>query len=105
MKRFLRNFGICVVAGLGGYLIASAFLSFMTPSKTEKGYIGPSEIKIEDGVMTPETLLAFGRISDPQVSPDGQKVLYGVSYTDIAKNRSCRNRTKYYRTKIRQSSF
>lgn len=91
MKRFLRNFGICVVAGLGGYLIASAFLSFMTPSKTEKGYIGPSEIKIEDGVMTPETLLAFGRISDPQVSPDGQKVLYGVSYTDIAKNRSCRN--------------
>lgn len=91
MKRFLRNFGICVVAGLGGYLIASAFLSFMTPSKTEKGYIGPSKIKIEDGVMTPETLLAFGRISDPQVSPDGQKVLYGVSYTDIAKNRSCRN--------------
>lgn len=91
MKRFLRNFGICVVAGLGGYLIASAFLSFMTPSKTEKDYIGPSEIKIEDGVMTPETLLAFGRISDPQVSPDGQKVLYGVSYTDIAKNRSCRN--------------
>lgn len=91
MKRFLRNFGTCVVAGLGGYLIASAFLSFMTPSKTEKGYIGPSEIKIEDGVMTPETLLAFGRISDPQVSPDGQKVLYGVSYTDIAKNRSCRN--------------
>lgn len=91
MKRFLRNFGICVVAGMGGYLIASAFLSFMTPSKTEKGYIGPSEIKIEDGVMTPETLLAFGRISDPQVSPDGQKVLYGVSYTDIAKNRSCRN--------------
>lgn len=80
-----------MVAGLGGYLIASAFLSFMTPSKTEKGYIGPSEIKIEDGVMTPETLLAFGRISDPQVSPDGQKVLYGVSYTDIAKNRSCRN--------------
>lgn len=45
MKRFLRNFGICVVAGLGGYLIASAFLSFMTPSKTEKGYIGPSEIR------------------------------------------------------------
>ena len=80
-----------MVAGLGGYLIASAFLSFMTPSKTEKGYIGPSEIKIEDGVMTPETLLAFGRISDPQISPDGQKVLYGVSYTDIAKNRSCRN--------------
>lgn len=91
MKKFLRNFGICVVAGLGGYLIASAFLSFMKPNKNEKGYIGPSEIKIEDGVMTPETLLAFGRISDPQVSPDGEKVLYGVTYTDVAQNKSCRN--------------
>ncbi len=91
MKKFLKNFGICVVAGLGGYLIASAFLSFMKPNKNEKGYIGPSEIKIEDGVMTPEALLAFGRISDPQVSPDGEKVLYGVTYTDVAQNKSCRN--------------
>ncbi|MDY6418539.1 MAG: hypothetical protein SPK87_07330, partial [Bacteroidales bacterium] len=57
----------------------------------ESGYIGPSEIQITDGVMTPETLLAFGRLSDPQLSPDGSRILYGVSYTDIAQNRSCRN--------------
>ena len=29
----------------------------------ESGYIGPSDIQIEDGVMTPETLLAFGPTS------------------------------------------
>ena len=55
------------------------------------GYVGISGIQIEDGVMTPETLLSLGRLSDPQLSPDGTKILYGVSYTDIAENRSCRN--------------
>ena len=57
----------------------------------ESGYVGPSEIQIEDGVMTPETLLSLGRLTDPQLSPDGSKILYGVSYTSIADNRSCRN--------------
>ena len=55
------------------------------------GYIGPSDISIADGVMTPETLLALGRLSDPQLSPDGSKILYGVSYTSVPDNRSCRN--------------
>ncbi len=57
----------------------------------EEGYIGRSEIVIENGQMTPEALLAFGRLSDPQVSPDGTKILYGVSYTSVEDNRSVRN--------------
>ena len=57
----------------------------------ESGYIGPSDITVADGRMTPEVLLSLGRLSDPQISPDGTKVLYGVSYTSIADNRSCRN--------------
>ena len=60
--------------------------------KKEAGkYIGPSDIKIEDGRMTPEVLLSLGRLSDPQLSPDGKTILYGVSYTSIAENRSVRN--------------
>ncbi len=55
------------------------------------GFIGKSEIRIEDGKMTPEVLLAFGRLSDPQLSPDGKKLLYGVSYNSVGENRSCRN--------------
>ncbi|MBQ4189355.1 MAG: PD40 domain-containing protein, partial [Bacteroidales bacterium] len=55
------------------------------------GYIGPSDITLADGVMTPEALLSMGRLSDPQLSPDGKRILYGVSYTSIAENRSCRN--------------
>lgn len=62
-----------------------------TTDKLSEGYIGPSDIVIPDGVMTPETLLALGRISDPQLSPDGSTILYSVSYTSIAENRSCAN--------------
>ena len=36
--------------------------------KEDSGYIGPSDIRIEDGVMTPESLLALGRLSDIQRS-------------------------------------
>ena len=57
----------------------------------KSNYIGRSEIQIPDGKMTPEVLLSFGRLSDPQVSPDGQYLVYGVSYTSIEDNRSCRN--------------
>ena len=56
-----------------------------------EGYIGKSDIVVENGVMTPEALLAFGRMSDPQVSPDGKYILYGVSYTSTGDNRSVRN--------------
>ena len=58
---------------------------------TSEGYIGQNNIVIEDGKMTPEVLLALGRLSDPQVSPDGEHILYGVSYTSTKNNRSCRN--------------
>ncbi len=61
------------------------------PGINEEGYIGKSDIVITDGKMSPEALLAFGRLSDPQVSPDGTKILYGVSYTSIEENRSVRN--------------
>ena len=59
--------------------------------KPQQGYIGPSDIEITDGRMTPEVLLSLGRLSDPQLSPDGKTILYGVSYTSIAENRSVRN--------------
>ena len=60
----------------------------MTP---KEGYIGPSTLQIQDGKMTPELLLSLGRLSDPQLSPDGKTILYGVSYTSIEENRSVRN--------------
>jgi Dipeptidyl aminopeptidases/acylaminoacyl-peptidases len=72
--------------------LAALMIMTMGCNKTDdSGYIGQSDVVIEDGVMTPETLLSFGRLSDPQLSPDGTRILYGVSYTSIEQNRSCRN--------------
>ena len=70
--------------------ILTAMSCNSTP-EADPAYIGPSDIRIEDGRMTPEVLLSFGRLSDPQLSPDGTTILYGVSYTSLEDNRSCRN--------------
>lgn len=52
--------------------------------------IGKSEIKVENGVMTPEVLHSFGRVTDIQVSVDNKKILYGVTYVSIDQNKTNR---------------
>jgi len=52
--------------------------------------IGRHDIQLESDIMTPEILWSFGRLGDVQVSPDGKKILYGVSYYSKDKNRSNR---------------
>ena len=83
---------------IAGYVVLAAIATgtfiFMNEEKKtldSKGFVGRNEITVEDGKMTPEVLLALGRLSDPQVSPDGKHILYGVSYTDVEGNRSVRN--------------
>jgi len=74
--------------------IAIGLFIFMKKDRQEissEGFIGRSTIAIEVGKMGPEALLAFGRVSDPQVSPDGKHIIYGVSYTSVEENRSVRN--------------
>ncbi|MDY3784045.1 MAG: S9 family peptidase [Candidatus Cryptobacteroides sp.] len=74
-----------------GMAIAATLMLMACNKEQGPLYIGPQEVKIEDGVMTPEVLLALGRVSDPQLSPDGKLILFGVSYQSIEQNRSCRN--------------
>lgn len=78
------------IAAIGAALM---IMSCSQKAAEEAGasYIGPANLSIPDGKMTPEVLLSLGRLSDPQLSPDGTTILYGVSYTSIADNRSCRN--------------
>ena len=72
-------------------LIFSAMSCKTTKEEESSSYIGPSDITLVDGRLSPEGLLSLGRLSDPQLSPDGGSILYGVSYTSIEENRSCRN--------------
>lgn len=53
-------------------------------------YIGKADVTLSSDLMTPEVLWKMGRLSDVQVSPDGKKAVYGVSYYSVEKNASNR---------------
>ena len=72
-------------------LIKSLLVMAIAVSCAKSTYVEPVQVVIKDGVMTPEVLLSLGRLSDPQLSPDGSKILYGVSYQSIENNNSLRN--------------
>ena len=69
-----------------------ALLSSSTCSKQESAPAqGPATekttTKMEKKEFTPEFLNSLGRVGGPQVSPDGKKILYGVTYYDISTNK------------------
>lgn len=64
----------------------------MTSCKNEPvQVIEKTSIEVVDGQYTPEIMHRLGKISDPRISPSGEKVLYGVAYTDIEMNKSQRH--------------
>jgi len=71
-------------------LMAIAVLagSCASNDKEEATIIGKQQPKIENGRMTPEVLWSFGRVAGTQVSPDGKKILFSVSYYSIPENKS-----------------
>jgi dipeptidyl aminopeptidase/acylaminoacyl peptidase len=52
--------------------------------------IGKKELKLKSDLMTPEVLWSFGRVSEPEISPDGKKILYGVTYYSVPENKANR---------------
>jgi dipeptidyl aminopeptidase/acylaminoacyl peptidase len=74
-------------------LSAATFLSAGNPQENlpvKKNYL-PETPKLSSDLMTPEVLWSFGRIGSAQVSPDGRKVLYDVTYFYIQENKSYRD--------------
>lgn len=61
-----------------------------SPKEEKKPLIGKKDLKLSSKIMTPEVLWSFGRISDPQVSPDKKTVLFGITYYDIEQNKGNR---------------
>ena len=71
-----------------------AALAVMTSCKNEPQstpVIEKTPIEVVDGHFTPEIMHRLGKVSDPQVSPAGDKILYGVTYTDLALNKGQRH--------------
>ena len=69
----------------------SVLLLMSCTEKEDTGYIGPQTNDTTAGIMTPEAMHQLGYISNPQISPDGSRILYAASYTSVQKNRSCTN--------------
>ncbi|MEZ3522395.1 S9 family peptidase [Muribaculum sp. NM65_B17] len=69
-------------------LIAAA--SCATQQADDK-VIDKPDLKITDGIFSVEALEAIGRVTEPVVSPDETKILYGVSYESIEENASNRD--------------
>lgn len=60
------------------------------PEKLDAPLIKKCDATLTSDIMTPEVLWSFGRLGDVQVSPDGTKLIYGVSYYSIPQNKSNR---------------
>jgi len=68
-------------------IMAIALTATACGNKDKSTVIGKQHPTIENGRMTPEVLWSFGRVAGVQVSPDGSKVLYSVSYYSIPENK------------------
>jgi dipeptidyl aminopeptidase/acylaminoacyl peptidase len=80
------------------WLIIPLFLSGLSsctqaeqPKQTAEAIVDKPNIELKSDRMTPEALWAFGRVSDPQVSPEGKTVIYGVTYYSIEQNKGNRD--------------
>ena len=68
--------------------VTAAIFSMTNKNQESKVNIGKSNIRIEDGRLTPEVLWAMGRIGGVAVSPDATKIAYQVSYYSVEENAS-----------------
>ena len=66
----------------------------MAPTATlaeETDIIDRPDFKSATGIFDIDALEALGRVSEPRVSPDGKRVLFGVSYESVPQNKSNRD--------------
>ncbi len=56
-------------------------------SKENSKIIEKPDVKIENGMLTPEVLEAFGRISEAVPSPDGKTIAFTLTYENIEENK------------------
>ena len=61
-------------------LAAAGLMAIATGCSQQEKMIEKPDFKTSTGIFDIDALEVLGRVSNPQVSPDGKKVLYGVSY-------------------------
>ncbi|OFY49953.1 MAG: peptidase S9 [Bacteroidetes bacterium GWF2_41_31] len=71
-------------------LVSTLLIGFQLTAQQEAPLIEKQHMTLTSDLMTPEVLWSFGRVSDPQASPDGKTILFGVSYYSIEQNKGNR---------------
>lgn len=84
------NFKFIMSLALSAGLLACNSPKKDSDADSDAPVIGKATVKAENGILTPEILHSFGRLSDVQVSPDKSKILYGVTYVSIKQNKTNR---------------
>ncbi len=70
-------------------LVALTLASCGEKNDTKKtSYTPPKDLVLESDIMTPEVLWSMNRLGEYAVSPDGKKVVYGLTYFIIPENKS-----------------
>jgi dipeptidyl aminopeptidase/acylaminoacyl peptidase len=59
--------------------------------ESDENIIDRQDYKSETGIFDINALEALGRVTEPVVSPDGTKILFGISYESIEQNASNRD--------------
>lgn len=78
---------LTIMAGMTLLLTSSTCSDMGEMVGLSDNIIGKPVVKVENGKFTPELLNSLGRVGGVQVSPDGKRILYGVTYMDIAQNK------------------
>lgn len=72
-------------------LLALSAVPCQAEQSEQAPLIDRPEYHSETGIFDIEALEALGRVSDPAVSPDGKRVLVGISYESVEQNASNRD--------------
>ena len=73
---------------MGGLLLPIIACSCSSGNNSEDKIIEKPDIEVVNGMLTPEILEAFGRVSEAMPSPDGSKIIFTLAYEDISENKS-----------------
>lgn len=69
-------------------VVALAALGSCDKSHEDEEIIEKPQVTVTDGMITPEVLEAFGKLSEATPSPDGSKIIFTLTYDNIEQNKA-----------------